>query len=152
MKRVILSIITILILAGVGIVLYMNPLSVERLGTTEYGNIIAKDFPSDFPGDPNIVEITKNQKTSSLTGGTEFVLGYYTTKPSAQTIQDITKYALSRDLGNINDGSGINEEGNEYLYFSAENNAKTQKISVNVSIFPDSGGALSSVEVSILNK
>jgi len=155
MNKVALWVITILIIIGVGVVLYMNPLSGGTgilSGTKEYGNKVAQDFPVDFPADPNIVEITKNQKTSSLIGGTEFVLEYLTTKPANQTIQDITKYALSKNLNNINDGSGINEEGNEYLYFSVENDDKTQKISVIATISPDSGGALSSVAVNILNK
>ena len=159
MNKTILWVITILIIIVVGVILYMNPLTVGCSGikcfitvTTEYGNTIAEDFPSDFPGDPNIVQITKNQKTSSLAGGTEFVLEYLTTKPASQTIQDITKYALSKDFTNINDGSGTNEEGNEYLYFSAQNNDGSQKISVTAAIFPASGGALSSVAVKILNK
>lgn len=149
-NRFILSIITILIIAGVGVVLRFNPLDVRK--TNEYGNKIAAGFPADFPGDPNIIEIIKNQKISSLTGGTEFVLEYLTTKPPTEIFQNITSYALSKNLNNIYDGSGTDEDGIDYFYFIAENDAKTEKISAKVSVLPDSGDALSRAEMNILNK
>jgi hypothetical protein len=143
-------ILTVVVIVAVGVILWLNPLGIRGTKTTEYGNALAEDFPSDFPADPNIVEIVKNQKNQSVVGGMEFVLAYYTTRPSAESLQIISAYALARNLPNIYDGSGTNSEnGSEYLYFTAENDAKTEKISVNISTVPDTGGTLSLVEISI---
>jgi hypothetical protein len=45
--------------------------------------------------------------------------------------------------------NGTNEDGSEYRYFSAENADKSKSVSVKATIVPDSGGALSLVEISI---
>jgi hypothetical protein len=142
-------VLTVVVIITVGVVLWQNPFGVRGTKITEYGNVIAEDFPADFPGDSGIVEIIKNQKNQSLVGGTEFVLAYYTTTLPADSVQAVSAYALTKNLPNIYDGSGINDGGSEYSYFMAENDAKTESISVNASEVPDTEGILSLVEVSI---
>lgn len=142
-------VLTVLVIVAVGVVLWQNPFGVRGTKTIEYRNMIAEDFPADFPGDSGIVEIVKNEKNQSLAGGTEFALSYYTTTPIEDSLQKISDYALLKNLPNIYDGSGINEEGNEYTYFSAEKEDGSERISVNITAVPDTGGILSLVEISI---
>jgi hypothetical protein len=142
-------ILTVAIIAAVGVILWQNPFGVRGTKTTEYGNAIAEDFPSDFPGDSGIVEIVKNEKNQSLAGGTEFALSYYTTTPIEDSLQKISDYALFKKMIDSYDGSGVDEEGNEYTYFSAEKEDGSEKISVNITAVPDTGGILYLVEISI---
>jgi len=149
-NRLSLSIITVLIIIGVGVVLWLNPLVTQR--TKEYGNKIAEGFPADFPGDSNIIEVLKNQKISSLTGSTEFILEYLTTKPPVQIFQNITDYALSKNLNSTYNGSGTDDEENSYFYLIAENSDKTERISVKVTSLPETDIGIYLIEIGILNK
>jgi hypothetical protein len=142
-------ILTVIVIIAVGVILWQNPFGVRGTKTTEYGNTVAEDFPVDFPGDPGIVEIVKNEKNQSLAGGTEFVLSYYTTTPMENSLQKISDYALFKNFPNTYDGSGVDEEGNEYTYFTAEKEDGSERISVNITAVPDTGGILSLVEISI---
>jgi hypothetical protein len=142
-------VLTVLVIVAVGVVLWQNPFRVRGTNTTEYGNKIAENFPADFPGDSGIVEIVKNEKNQSLVGGTEFVLSYYTTRPTEETIAAISGYASLKGMENSLTENGTNEDGSDYRYFLAENADKSEGVSVRATIVPDTGGTLSLVEISI---
>lgn len=133
---------------GVGFVLWQNPLTVQEI--SGYKNEIPQGFPADFPADPNIIEITKNQKIVSVEKGeTEFILEYTTTRSWDETLAIISGYALSKELFFTDDNITEDSQGNNY-YFTAENRIETESISIN--IFVPSGSKESYVKITIFNK
>ncbi len=149
MNKTALWVITILIIIGVGFVLWMNPLSGERV--TTYKDKTPEGVLADFPADPNIKEVLRNQKVSA-NNETEFAYSYTTTKELKEILTDVVNYALSKNLADIQNGDGIDENGNDYFYFIAQNEAKTEILSVSISVVPNSNDGRLRVDVSIFEK